>query len=206
MKKVYFIFPMLIIFLLTGCMTPPKFIVPGWQPGRIAILPFMNNTEDEYIDEFARVLLHERLKQRKFDVIDLEKIDEALEYLGIPTDGLQRPISPMELNDVIPADSYLYGTVLQATRVMAGIYFEKTFEADYMIMDGQTGQTMWQDDRIGSEKKISLNPKNIVKGIITEMAEELTTDIILNALAGHPLIEQMRYVTYVSVSTLPRPK
>lgn len=204
-KKVT-LFLILLLILLCGCATPPKFMVDNWTPGRIAVLPFKNHSADVSVEQFARVLLFDRLTKKKFDVIPLEEIDEALGKLGITEGGQLETVTIAELQKAIPADSYLFGTVIEAKRVMLGIYFDKSFEADFVIKDVRTGETAWQDDRKASEKKVVLNPNAILETAAREMIKEVAYDSILKAINSHPLYEQMERVVNISVSTLPKAK
>ncbi len=192
-----------ICMLVSSCALMPKFREEGWKPGVIAVLPFTNQSADVALEKFARLVLIEQLKKSRFQVVDIDVVDAKLDALGVSEGGQLATIAPEELAKSLGADSYLYGNILEAKRVMLGVYFKKMVHIEFKIVN-RAGDRMWEDERTSQESKIVLNPGEILKTAAQEFVAEAATDLIMKALNSHPLIEHLRNVCTWSVSTLPR--
>jgi hypothetical protein len=205
MKKIICMSGLIILLVLGGCVTKPKYLDPEWRPGTIAVLPFTNESADVSVERFARALMFRTLSQRKYRLVELEEIDFQLNELGITEAGQLPTVTLEELKQKINADSFMFGNIIKAKRVMLGIYFEKTFKAEFKIVDGYSGTTVWEDERESSESEFVLYPESFIETAAAEFAMELTSDVIMKALDSHPLIEHMNAVVQTSVSTIPKP-
>lgn len=192
-----------LLVLLSGCATA-KFLAPAWRPGRIAVLPFSNQSADVAIEKIARIVAFQSLQRRGYELVPLEEIDRKLEELGITEGGQLNSITLAEIAAGIPADSYLYGDILEAKRVMLGFYFNKKYCANFKIYTPDPDALRWEDERLAKEQKLVINPGEILKTAAEQFAVELTSDLLYRLLDSHPLIDQIREVTNTSVSTLPR--
>jgi hypothetical protein len=205
MKKIVCISGLIVLLFLSGCVTKPKYLDPEWRPGTIAVLPFTNESADVSVERFARTLMFITLNQRGYRLVGMDEIDFQLNELGITEAGQLPTVTIEELKQKINADSFMYGNIIKAKRVMLGIYFEKAFEAAFTIVDAYTGVTVWEDERKSSESKLVLDPESLIETAAGEFAMELTSDVIMKALDSHPLIEHMNNVVRTSVSTIPKP-
>jgi len=203
MRKIFYIFYILLILILSGCTTPPIYLEPGWGPGRIMIMPFTNDSADVSVEKFARVLMYKSLERKKYKLLDLDEIDSTLNELGITEAGQLQALSHQEIKRQFNADSVLYGHIITAKRVMLGVYFEKKFEAEFTIHDMKTESIMWQDKRKAAEKKFAINPDALLKTATQEFVAELSKDVLMKALDSHPLIRQMRQVINTTIRTIP---
>ena len=191
-----------IMIALSGCVSA-KYLVEGWEPGRIAVLPFLNESADVAVEKFARVVMAETLTAYDYEVVDIEEVDAKLDELGITEGGQLETVTLAELGQAIRADSFLYGDVLEAKRVMIGIYFNKKFTANFKIYDVRSEELKWEDERTSKEEKFVISPFEMAEEVAMQFAMELTSDLIDKALDSHPLIEHIRTVVRTSVRTLP---
>jgi hypothetical protein len=190
------------ILLLSGCVSA-KFLVPAWEPGTIAVLPFTNESSDVAIEKFTRVVMFDTLDRSGYEVVPLEQVDSSLEELGITEGGQLPTITIAEIAEKIEADSFMVGNIISARRVMLGVYFDKQFEANFQIYDRESEELKWEDERESQERKVVINPGEIAKTAGKAFALELASDAIYKLLDSHPLIEHIRNVVRTSVSTLP---
>ena len=144
MKKIFLLVTGIFIIFITGCASKPDYLDPQWRPGTIAVLPFTNESADVTIDKFARLLMYKALDERGYDLVALEDIDNQLTELGITEAGQLPTVTYDELSERIPAACFLYGNILEAKRVMLGLYFEKFFKADFSIIDCDSRVMTWQ--------------------------------------------------------------
>jgi len=192
----------LAVTALSGCVSA-KYLVDSWEPGTIAVLPFRNQSADVAIEKFARIVMMETLKRYDYKVIGIEEVDARLDDLGITEGGQLETVTLAEMAEVIKADSFLYGDILEAKRVMIGIYFNKKFTANFKIYDVRSEELKWEDERTSKEQKVVLNPVEMGQEVAKQFALELTSDLIYKALNSHPLIQHIRTVVGTSVRTLP---
>jgi hypothetical protein len=192
----------LVLTVLSGCVSA-KYLVDSWEPGTIAVLPFRNQSADVAVEKFARAVMVETLKRYDYEVVDVEEVDARLDDLGITEGGQLETVTLAEMAEVIKADSFLYGDVLEAKRVMIGIYFNKKFTANFKVYDVRSEELKWEDERTSKEAKVVLNPVEMGQEVAKQFAMELTSDLIYKALDSHPLIQHIRTVVRTSVRTLP---
>jgi hypothetical protein len=192
----------LVLAALSGCVSA-KYLVPDWTPGRIAVLPFTNESADVAVEKFARAVMVETLTRFDYEVVDIEEVDARLDELGITEGGQLATVTLAELAQAIDADSFLYGDILEAKRVMIGIYFNKKFTANFKIWDVKTEELKWEDEQTSKEAKVVLNPVELGQEVAKQFAVELTSDMVYKLLNSHPLIQHIRTVVRTSVRTLP---
>ncbi len=149
-----------------------------------------------------RLVMVEKLKERNFTVVDLDTIDAKLNELGITEGGQLPTVTAEELARTIQCDSLLYGNILDAQRLMLGIYFNKKVQIEFKIISA-SGATMWEDERKSEESKLVIDPTEMLKTAGEELLIEAGSDVIMKALNSHPLIKHLRNVCTWSASTLP---
>jgi hypothetical protein len=113
--------------------------------------------------------------------------------------------SPEELASAIDADSFLYGDIVEAQRVMIGIYAKKKVRIAFKILD-RGGQVMWEDERVSMAQQVTLSPAAILLQSAASLAKEVGNDVIMKLLKSHPLFIHLRNVCDWSSSTLPAPR
>jgi hypothetical protein len=190
--------------IVAGCATPPKFLDREWKPGRIAVLPFTNDSVDVSIEKFSRELMFETLMKRNFIVLDMAAIDRKLDELGITEAGQLTAVTLEELKDAIPADCFLFGHVIEAKRVMLGVYYEKKFKAEFKIVDKYSLKTVFEDENMDQYSRVVLDPKGLLETAAKEFAVEFTSDLVRKMLNSHPLYEQMEKVIRETVAKIPK--
>ena len=201
MKKLLLTIVIVTTILLMSCVTTPS---SDWVPETIAILPFENGTADVSIQDFARYSLFMRLQAKGYNCIDLTSVDSILNDMGITEGGQLETVTLDELGKKLGADGLVYGNVLTAKRVMAGVYFKKEFSAEYKLYRYPDGANYWDATYLSKESKIVLNPAEILKTAAAEMLKEITLDTLTKLFKNHPLREHIEAVTYRCVKSFPR--
>ncbi len=201
MKKILLILTIVVAILLTGCATIPR---SDWVPETIAILPFTNNSADVGVQDFARYSLFLQLQKKGYNCIDLVSVDNMLNDMGITEGGQLETVTLDELGKKLGADGIVYGNVLTAKRIMAGVYFKKEFSAEYKLYRYPDGKNYWDTTYLSKESRIVLNPAEILKTAAEEMVKEIAMDTVIKLFKSHPLYEQIDIVTKVCVKSFPR--
>lgn len=201
MKKFLIVFAIVISVLFIGCATIPK---SDWVPKTIAILPFANETADVGVQDFARYSLFTQLQNKGYNCMDLAAVDSILNDMGITEGGQLGTVTLDELGQQLGADGIVYGNILTAKRIMAGVYFKKEFSAEYKLYRHSDGAIYWDTSYLSKESKFVLNPTEILKTAASEMAIEITQDMLTKLFKKHPLREHIEIVTRVCVKSFPR--
>ena len=201
MKKLLLAIVTVITILLMSCATMPG---SDWVPTTIAILPFTNETADVGVQGFARYSLFVQLQNKGYNCMDLASVDSILNDIGITEGGQLETVTLEELGKELGADGIIYGNVLTAKRIMAGIYFKKEFSANYKLFRHNDGAQYWDATHLSKESRIVLNPADILKTAFDEMVKEITLDTITKLFKSHPLREHIDTVSRVCLKSFPR--
>ena len=201
MKKLLLTIVIVTTILLMSCVTTPG---SDWVPETIAILPFANETADVGIQEFARYSLYMRLQSKGYNCMDLASVDSILNSMGITEGGQLETVTLDELGKELGADGIVYGNVLTAKRIMAGIYFKKEFSAEYKLYRYPDGANYWDATYLSKESRIVINPKELLDTALDEMIKEISRDALAKLFKNHPLREHIEAVTYRCVRSFPR--
>ncbi len=201
MKKLLLTIVIVTTILLMSCVTTPG---SDWVPETIAILPFANETADVGIQEFARYSLYMRLQSKGYNCMDLASVDSILNNMGITEGGQLETVTLDELGKELGADGIVYGNVLTAKRIMAGIYFKKEFSAEYKLYRYPDGANYWDATYLSKESRIVINPKELLDTALDEMIKEISRDALAKLFKNHPLREHIEAVTYRCVRSFPR--
>jgi len=91
------------------CRKVPLVRQPYGAPSSVAVLPFLNYTNDVAAPAVVRRLAHLALKRRGYQPISLEETDRKLRQLGITQGGQLRSRNPTELAQTLEVSALLYG-------------------------------------------------------------------------------------------------
>ena len=202
MKKLIIITIILLPLFASGCASRNRY---DWAPGTIAVLPFTNETADVAVQTFVRFGMYRRLENYGHRVVSLEVIDAKLDELGITEGGQLPTISIEELAEHIDADTFMYGEVLEAKRLMLGVYYKKKLTARFTLFDGYSGKQLWEVQKTAEESKVAINPDDLLKTAMRKFAWETSMDAAAKMFNSHPLMGQIEEVVNYAVRKLPRP-
>ena len=134
----------------------------------VAILPFINKTNQADLPELVRVGFYGHFSPLPFNARKLGETDRTLEFLEKHQKKSFQELSPRELGSLLGAQVLVYGEVTQFTKVYAGIYSQIGVGAKIKIVDSQTVQTLWEDsyDTRFHEGDIPVNPILIVLSLV----------------------------------------
>ncbi len=94
------------LLLTAGCAAKPEFIArPFVPPGRLAVLPFANESNSLEAPGYLRQIVHRALKDAGYDLLPLDSVDAKLKQAGITQAGQLDATSPQELSDSLGASA-----------------------------------------------------------------------------------------------------
>lgn len=112
---------------------------------RVAILPFENNTQDEYASHRIRdITATQVMASGIFDVVDKGVVDSALRELGIdPSTPLDVPLVK-RLAQRLNVQSFVIGTVNHTGENRQGSFSYPEMSLTLQLLDGESALILWR--------------------------------------------------------------
>lgn len=188
MKKV--IFFIIILLTLTSCAEKKRIIQKtqmGKPPGKIAILPSENISNDILGGFVLRNITYQKLQQnsKNFEIQDIATTDSLLISEGISDGGLLKLFSPNELCQILAVDGLLYIDIYSMGMKITPFYHSRYIDSQYRLYN--FSDLVWQKpinianrvvDFEGAINAIS----NIAKGNIGEAFGDAAGQMIVQGL------------------------
>ncbi len=150
---------------------------------RVAILPFENNTQDEYASKRIRdVTATQIMAMGIFDVADKGVVDSALNEMGIdPSTPLDAPLIK-RLTQRLNVQSIVVGTVNNIGQSRQGSFSYPEMSLTLQLLDGESALILWRtsDTLSGyslSDRLFGLDPMD---------AFQITVELLNNMLSTIP--------------------
>ncbi len=181
---------LLAILTISGCgfnsSSRQTFLREGVDLGyikRIAILPFENNTKDEYAAKRIRdITATQIMAMGLFDVVDKGVVDSALSEMGIEKNvPLDVPIVK-RLAQRLNVESFIIGTINNIGENRQGSFTYPEVSCTLQLLDGESALILWRtsDTLSGyalSDRLFGLDPMD---------AFEITVKLLDNMLSTIP--------------------
>ncbi|MDH4321181.1 MAG: penicillin-binding protein activator LpoB [Desulfobulbaceae bacterium] len=170
---------LLLIFTSQGCAskaTTEFFLREQVDLGyikQIAILPFENNSKDNYAPSRARELaITQVLSQRIFDVVDKGQVDSALREEAIEPGHALDELTIKRLGQRLNVQAFLLGSVDQTGEQRLGASSFTELSLTLRLIDSKTALVLWQASGYGSgysmvDRLFGLNPKDAFEVTMT---------------------------------------
>lgn len=112
----------------------------------IAVLPFVNNTNDVDGPAYVRTLFAAELDHHQYVVKPLVEVDQILKDQMSVTLGKQLDMTtPKQLGETLGVDGVIFGSLDDFNHVMTGVYNVKKVRARVKLVNCKTGQTVWRN-------------------------------------------------------------
>lgn len=138
----------LVATLLSACITyPPEITANPSNPIKtVAVLPFVNNTNDIDGPPFVRQLFSNVLGQHFYDIKPPSVVDQKLKEQMSVTLGSQLDMTPLsKLCETLGVDGVFYGALDDFTHKITGLYNVKRVRVRGKLVDCKNGQTVWKN-------------------------------------------------------------
>lgn len=149
---------------------------------RIAVLPFENNTKDNFVAPRARDLASTQiLSQRIFDVVDKGQVDSALREEAIKPGTPLDDLTIKRLGQRLNVQALLLGSVDHAGEQHKGASSFSELSLTMRLIDSKTALLLWQTSGSGSgysvvDRLFGLNPKDafeVTMGLIDHLLSSI---------------------------------
>jgi hypothetical protein len=165
-------------------IAPAAAVLPLRTAGMsLAVLPFANNTTDLAAGELARLLFALGIKEKGYQVIDIDTVDAKLRELGISEGGQLGGIPDSVLVNALQVEGLAYGTLLEAEYSTKAVSSTKKVTVAVTIL--KNGQTFFSDQQTAKHSQMggSFNPLKALGGQIVDK----TSEKAFAKYHGHPL-------------------
>lgn len=158
MKKL--ILFILVLFMFTSCAEKKRIIQKtqyGRPPGKIAILPSENLSNDILGGFVLRNLTYQKLQQnnKSYEIQDISTTDSLLISEGIGDSGLLKLFSPNELCEILQVDGLLYVDVYNMGMKITPFYHSRYIDTQYRLYN--FSNLVWQKPINVANRVVDLN-------------------------------------------------
>jgi hypothetical protein len=139
---------LIVILLLVACV-PVQPIIPAnpSNPIRtVAVLPFVNNTNDVDGPTYVRTLFAAELGRHQYVVKPQAEVDQILKDQMSVTLGKQLDMAtPRQLGETLGVDGVIFGSLDDFNHLMTGVYNVKKVRVRTKLVDCKTSRTVWRN-------------------------------------------------------------
>lgn len=114
---------------------------------KIAVLQFVNLTDNPSVDAIARKRLAVNLVAKGYTVMPLDEVDYFLDRAAIDKTKLNAA-DIYKLGKILRADTLIHGTITRCSKVFAGLYSNVTIGAWIKMVDTETSDTIWEAEHV----------------------------------------------------------
>jgi hypothetical protein len=138
-----------LVAVLTGCAATPKpkdytkFLAAN--PRSILILPVVNNSVDVTAPDYFLSTVPVPVAERGYYVFPVNLVKRLLEDDGLADAALVHQADPMKVANLFGADAILYITIQRWDAKWVLVSTSVTVDFAYVLKDGKTGVTLWED-------------------------------------------------------------
>lgn len=173
MKKVKWAFALLAFGFIFSCKVAPP-LPPLVET--VAILPFDNSSNDINAADILQKKVYLALKPSPYQVRRIHETNEILKSNGI-TDGGQLPaLDPKLIAKDLNVQALIYGHVESFGYVNIGFYTERKVTLSLWMVNGTTGEKMWENTKSAATRNFALDAKqakeNLVGGLTAQVVDK----------------------------------
>jgi TolB-like protein len=128
-------------------VAPPRVAPDVSNPIRtVAVLPFVNNTNDVDGPMYVRTLFATELERHQYVVKSQAEVDQILKDQMSVTLGKQLDMTtPKQLGETLGVDGVIFGSLDDFNHLMTGVYNVKKVRVRTKLVNCKTGQTVWRN-------------------------------------------------------------
>jgi len=161
------------VTLVASCVTPPRkdytrFLAAN--PRSILIVPVVNNSVDVEAPTYFLSTLTIPIAERGYYAFPVNLVKRMLEDDGMADAALVHGADPMRLCNLFGADAVLYVTIQRWDARYVVLSTTVTVEFKYRLVDGKTGDVLWEDQRT-----MAYQPNNSGGGLIGALVSAAVT-------------------------------
>jgi len=178
---------------LTGCFwggtqkPPPQFPAGQGDIRLIAVMPVLNQTQDQEAPRLLRQRVLDELYFKGYPRIPLAVVDDKLKeaFKGQP-DHFRANATPQVVGRLLGADAVLYLTLYEArTTSSYGVSVPVTISATFELKNSRTGEVLWQSAQKTVMRQYDITQKGLERKA-SLVYEEAVGEVVKKALTTLP--------------------
>ncbi len=182
--------------IIAGCATPEPPKPPLVQT--VAVLPFDNESNDINAPEIMQSYVYWALRGSPYQVSDIKSTNAVLAEKGV-IDGGQLPVmDPVKIAKDLQVQALVYGYISDFGYINLGFYRSRKVGLNLKMVDGTTGQTLWENNGTVNNAKFAVDPKEAQKEFVKGVADQLADKVFKS-----PLEEEAQLSVQKALRTLP---
>ena len=141
----------MLIFTISGCggkATSQSFVRDDVDLGfitRVAVFPFVNNTDDKFAAERAgNIVTTQILHSRIFDVVDMGLVSSALRDEAIDDISLIDTATMSRLGQRLNVQAFILGSVDHSSQIRRGTIVYPEISMTLRLVDAKASLVLWQ--------------------------------------------------------------
>jgi hypothetical protein len=147
------------------------YVAPEYvSAGKIALLPFDNESNDFDGPAFVRNLMYQGLAVRGFQVLPLESVDASLKVQGFTDGGQLRAVTPSKIGEWTGCDTILFSTLVNFDYINVGFYAQRRVTVFSRLVDAKTGVKLWEAEREGTTRVVVADKKQAERQFAVQLA------------------------------------
>jgi len=155
----------------------------------IVILPLQNATMERSLSYYFRQRIALVLRAKGYNIIDFDKVDNALRELGVQSSEQIGLVNFKTLSKLTSADAILSGIVETGTKQNLAIYSSYSFTGSLKLED-KNAKALWYNlsQRV-AKRRIAIDPFNILLNTALDSDESNKSIEAMYAVADKLLID-----------------
>jgi hypothetical protein len=155
MKEAYWAISAVLLLTLEACATRPK---PDYgkffehHPRSILVVPPMNKTTAVDAPILFNTTVTRPFAERGYYIFPVFLTRDILNDMGLSDEGLLSQLQPQRFRETFGADAVLFITVKAWTTTYVVIASSVTVEAEYRLIDTDTGLVIWETKQVAVQQ------------------------------------------------------
>jgi len=125
-------------------LSAPEWTKNGENPKTVAVLPFLNDTDETGLENLVRESFYSHLSALNYYDLELGRVDSTLKIIEKNASQPWRNKTPAELGEILQADLIVFGKVKSFKKYFLGIYSQIALEVEVEMVECKTGEGRWQ--------------------------------------------------------------
>lgn len=184
--------PVLAVFLLSSCAgmgaktaIPVSPALAASKGSTLAVLPFDNASTDLNAETILRDMVAKGLGEKGWSVIPNAAVDEKMTELGVSDGGQLPAFKPQQIAEKTGAKILCYGYIADFKFQNLGFIVRKNVELELRLLDGATGEVLFEGTGKGSDTKIYTNKDEAKAAFLLNTGAKL-----VNNITNKPLVPE----------------
>jgi hypothetical protein len=173
----------------TACLPLPMVPPNPANPIRtVAVLPFVNNSNDVEAPAYVREQFTKELMRHQYVIKPLAEVDQVLkDQMGVTLGSQLDLTTPQEIGKVLGVDGVFYASLDEFNHKITGVYNVKRVRVRSKLVNCRTGATVWKNG-IGVKSVLSAGTAGAAASVAGTLQDTKETGAELQPLLGETIL------------------